>query len=73
MEEINDSVKTKQLEDIDHHGGANEEPDFLDEQEHYLKSVNHINTTACQVEIPEPVDDQLRRYALSLYGRGCRN
>lgn len=59
MEEINDSVKTKQLEDIDHHGGANEEPDFLDEQEHCLKSLDHINTTACQVEIPEPMDDQL--------------
>ncbi|KAL1880679.1 hypothetical protein Daus18300_001292 [Diaporthe australafricana] len=59
MEETNDSEETEQLESIDHQEEASEETDFHDEQEHCQKSLDHINTTACEVEIPEPMDDQL--------------
>lgn len=59
MEEINDLEETQQLIDIDHQAAANEEFDFHFEQEHCLESLDHINKTACEVEIPEPMDDQL--------------
>ena len=57
--EINKMEETEQLESIDLQEGANEETDFHYEQEHYQKSLDHINKTACEVEIPESMDDQL--------------